>query len=200
MKTRATEFLALFRGGATVSVERAAREGFTRDYFTRSVRQGAITRIASGIYIAPGHADPETAGYAWIASFCPHGVFCLQSALRLHRLTDENPSRYHVALPPQTRSPKTALPVDYHHFGAGTHAEGITEVRLGGAAVRVYSIEKTIADCFRFRNQIGTDVAIHALREALARGSVDRHRLCDYALGSRVFDVMRPYLETAQWA
>lgn len=125
----------------------------------------------------------------------PRGVVCLLSALRFHDLTTQNPSDVWLALPIGARTPKEPmLPLRFIHVSHATYEAGLETHRIGGVDLRVYDAAKTVADCFKFRNTIGVDVAIEALRDyRRQRQSVDR--LWHYATLCRVTNVIRPYLE-----
>ena len=126
----------------------------------------------------------------------PAGVVCLLSALRLHDLTTQAPFEVWMAIDHKARRPSVAdLPLRIVRFSGQALATGIQERRVGGVIVRFYSAAKTVADCFKFRNKIGLDVALEALREYLRhrKGTVDD--LWRSAKICRVENVIRPYLE-----
>jgi predicted transcriptional regulator of viral defense system len=126
----------------------------------------------------------------------PGGVICLLSALRFHGLTTQAPSEIWLAIDWKARAPKAGSPVlrVVRMSGEALRA-GVEEHKVEGVAVRVFSAAKTVADCFKFRNKIGLDVALEALREyrRAHRGGVDV--LWRFARVCRVAEVMRPYLE-----
>jgi len=125
----------------------------------------------------------------------PQAVVCLLSALKVHGLTLENPHRLHLALPTGHRIPKSDLPLDIHHFSGEAYAVGVEEKRVRDGVFKVYSVEKTLVDCFKFRNRIGLDVAIAALKDASAKKDLDHEALWKAIRICRMERVMQPYLE-----
>jgi predicted transcriptional regulator of viral defense system len=170
--------------------------GVPRRHLYRLLRQGLIERSSRGIYVAQSH--PITAGHtlAQVAKRVPGGVFCLLTALRLHELTTQNPAEVWIALPEKARRPRLDYPrLRVARFSGPALTEGIETRRIEGVDVRVYSAAKTVADCFKFRNKVGIDVAIEALRDfsRLHRGG--SNDLARFARLCRVSRVMQPYLD-----
>lgn len=139
------------------------------------VRCGYVVRLARGLYVSPGVVpSPE----AIAAKRVDRGIICLQSALFFHRLTVNRPDRVWVAIGPKDRKPKTdAVPMRIVRFSGRALHEGIEVHSDHGVAVRVYCLEKTIADCFKFRHKIGAVVAVESLRKALEQNRCDLQRL-----------------------
>jgi predicted transcriptional regulator of viral defense system len=130
------------------------------------------------------------------ATRIPHGVVCLLSALRFHDLTTQNPSEVWLAIDRKARAPvQHELPLRIVRFSGRARIEGIEKHRIDGVPVRVYSPAKTVADCFKYRRKIGTDVAMEALRDCWRSGRCTMDDLWRYASVCRVTNVMRPYLE-----
>jgi predicted transcriptional regulator of viral defense system len=126
-------------------------------------------------------------------------VVCLVSALSFHQLGTQLPSKVWLAIPQGTSYPRVRdLPVRFYKFSRSTHALGIEEHHLPGGTVRVYSPAKTVVDCFKFRNKIGTDVAIEALSDCLRKGRATVAQINECAVACRVAKVMRPYMEAMQ--
>ncbi len=132
-----------------------------------------------------------------IAVRVPRGVVCLISALAHHELTTQVPHAIYLALPSHSQAPKThGIPIRVFWFSEPSFSAGIDIVRIDGVPVRIYSVEKTIADCFKYRNKIGLDLAIEALRAFKQRKRRrDMRALTKFARIDRVLGVMRPYLE-----
>lgn len=162
------------------------------------VKTGTIERLARGLYRwsdAPVASDPDL---VIVARKIPKGVVCLVSALAIHGLTTQIPHAVHLALPRTARTPVLAHPpVEIHLVAPAIHAAGVTTIDVSGTAVRVYSPEKTLADCFRFRNQIGMEVVLEALRAYRSRRGAHLQRVLEFARICRVEAGMRPYLEAA---
>jgi len=170
--------------------------GIPRGHLYRLVRKGLVERQARGIYVARKHAITAEHTLAQVAKRIPAGVFCLLTALRFHELTTQAPAEVWIALPEKARKPRLEYPrLRVARFSGPALSEGIETHRLEGVEVRVYSAAKSVADCFKYRNKVGVDVAIEALR-----GFTQRHRggateLARYARICRVSRVMQPYLD-----
>jgi predicted transcriptional regulator of viral defense system len=162
------------------------------------VEAGTIERLARGLYHwsdAPAATDPDL---VIVARKIPKGVVCLVSALAIHGLTTQIPHAVHLALPRPSRTPALAHPpVEIHQLAPAIYAAGVTTINVSGTAVRVYSPEKTLADCFRFRNHIGMDVVLEALRTYRSRRGANLQRVLEYARICRAETGMRPYLEAS---
>lgn len=181
-------------GPASASAIRAA--GIPTGVASALVRRGVAIRLSRGIYASAETDYSETSDYEVLAMAVPKGVFCLLSALRLHGLTDENPHGLCMALQHGYHAPAVSQPPATFIFRTEPLFSSNIETRMShGVAIRVYGLEQTLADCFQYRNKIGLDVAVAALREAFEGNRVDRNRLWQAARLCRVTRVMRPYLE-----
>jgi predicted transcriptional regulator of viral defense system len=126
----------------------------------------------------------------------PHGIVCLLSALRFHNLTTQSPAEVWLAIGIKARAPKVeTLPLRIVRFSAAALAAGVEEHLIEGAQVRVYDPAKTVVDCFKYRNKIGLDVALEALRAGWQERRFTMDQLWRYAAICRMTTVMRPYLE-----
>ena len=175
---------------------RDVAERLSRPTLARLVEAGKVERVGRGLYVPVGVAATEHHTLVEAATRVPHGVVCLLSALRFHGLTTQAPHEVWLAIDVKARKPKLDWPpVHIVRFSGVALAFGVEEHRIEGVVVRVTVKEKTVADCFKYRNKIGLDVALEALREYLAakRRSVDS--LMKAAEAARVTNVMRPYLE-----
>lgn len=159
---------------------------------------GELDQLARGVYRlveAPTLSDPDLAA---VAKRVPRGVICLISALSFHELTTEIPHVVHLALPRNTRTPKLEHPpLQIYRFSGQAYSAGIELHRIEGVEIRVYSAEKTLADCFKYRNKIGLHVALEALRTYRARRGARLQKVLEYARVCRVERVIRPYLEAS---
>jgi len=170
--------------------------GLPRVALTRLVRQGLLTRVGRGLYAHPDRTVSEHASLAEVARKHPQAIVCLLSALRVHNLTTQSPFEVWLAIPNKARAPKLAYPpLRIVRFSGAALTEGIEDHQIDGVTVRVTSVERTVADCFKFRNKIGVDVAIVALREAWMGKRVHMDELWRCATLCRVANVMRPYME-----
>lgn len=125
-----------------------------------------------------------------------NAVICLVSALAYHEITTQIPHGISIALPRQSRPPSLDYPpLEVHRFSGQTYSAGIETHQIDGVSVKIYSPEKTLADCFKFRNKIGMDLVLEALRLYRARRKFNLGELLKYARICRVEKVMRPYLE-----
>ena len=193
--THMEQLKALFLERGILSVRDPACTGIPFVCFSRLRAQGFIGRIGHGVYSCPAYSSTEFITYAEAAAVAPQGVVCLFSALKIHGLTLENPHRIHLALPVGHRVPKNDLPLDIYHFSGDAYAFGIETVRSPDGDFKVYSVEKTLVDCFKFRNRIGLDVAIAALKDAKANKPIDHAALWKAIRICRMERVMQPYLE-----
>ena len=157
---------------------------------------GSIERLARGLYRLadlPPLGEPDL---VTVAQRIPRGVVCLISALAIHDLTTQIPHVVHLALPRSARHPVLEHPpLQVYRFSERAFETGVETVVMDGVPVRVYTAEKTIADCFKYRNKIGLDVAMEALRRYQARRGASLRKLLEYARVCRVERVLRPYLE-----
>ena len=170
----------------------AAGVGVRREYLPRLVAKGLLVRVGRGLYSLPGSAQ-HTLTEAGIS--IPRGVICLLSALRFHSLTTQNPSALWLAVPNKARRPATVQRIEVVYMSGTAFTAGIERHRAEGTDVRIYSAAKTVADCFKFRNRVGVDVAVEALRDFLRLKRGGANELWKYARICRVTRVMQPYLE-----
>jgi predicted transcriptional regulator of viral defense system len=127
----------------------------------------------------------------------PKGVVCLLSALRYHELTTQAPFEIWLAIENKAAKPKIDYPpLRIIRFSGAALTDGIEKYVVDGVTIRVTSVEKTVADCFKYRNKIGLDVALEALREAWQAKRITSEGIWHYAKVCRVANVMRPYLES----
>jgi predicted transcriptional regulator of viral defense system len=170
--------------------------GIPRGQFYRLVRDGLVERQTRGIYVASQHAITAEHTLAQVAKRVPSGVFCLLTALRFHDLTTQNPAEVWIALPEKARKPRLDYPrLRVARFSGAALIEGIETRRVEGVEVRVYSAAKTVADCFKYRNKVGIDVAVEALRDFSRRHRGGATALARFARICRVTRVMQPYLD-----
>lgn len=186
----------LFAEEGVLSVADERCRGFSRYCLKKLLDDGYLMRVSRGVYSHAGVKVCETMNYEEIAKVRADAVLCLTTALRIHGLTDENPHRIHVAIPQKARFPKGLTSVQLHRFSSKAWSFGIEERKGGYGPYRVYSVEKTLADCFKFRNEIGIEVAISAFREAVSKRLVNWDRLWQAMRVCRMTKVMRPYLES----
>lgn len=173
--------------------------GIPRVYLTRLTASGQLEKAGRGLYQFPGKHLSEHEGLVAVATRVPQAVFCLLTALQFHELTTQLPRQIWIAMPRGSHTPKLDYPpVKMIQFSNEAYSQGIEVHECDQVKLRVYSIAKTIADCFKHRNKIGLDVALEAMKEARSRKSVSADELWRYAKICRVANVMRPYLEALE--
>ncbi len=170
--------------------------GLPRMALQRLYEQGKLQRIGRGVYAMPDADFSENVSLVEACQRVPAGVVCLLSALHFHTLGTQNPHQVWLALPNKARQPQFQYPpLHVVRFSGPALFEGVEEHRTSDGIVRVYGVAKTVADCFRYRNKIGLDVALEALRECRRDRRATLDELWHFAAVGRVSTVMRPYLE-----
>lgn len=197
MKTTATEEVLKFvRKKGIVRASELTRHGISRTYLTRLVNNGQLHRASRGIYVAADSNPTTNRTLAEASKRVPGGVVCLLSALRFHDLTTQLPSEIWMAIDRKAWHPKEhTLPLRIIRFSGQALSEGIEMHNVEGVPVRVYCPAKTVADCFKYRNKIGLDVAVEALRDAYRKRKYTMDELWHFARICRVTNLLRPYLE-----
>ncbi|MCL2001323.1 MAG: type IV toxin-antitoxin system AbiEi family antitoxin domain-containing protein [Planctomycetes bacterium] len=170
--------------------------GIPRRYLARLCAEGALVKVARGVYQPSDAPDTIHLGLAQAAKAAPSGVVCLLSALRFHEIGAQLPHQVWMAIDRRAAKPRTTWPViRWARFSGPALTEGIAFHDIVGVQVPIYSPAKTVADCFKYRNKIGLDVALEALREVMAGRRCAIDDLWKYAKVCRVAQVMQPYLE-----
>lgn len=194
--TDADRALRLLRKAGIARSSDLERAGISRTSIRQLVTTGQIERLARGLYRDPGAPLTERSDLAEAARIVPDGVVCLLSALRFHDLTTQNPFEVWLAIDRKAWRPRVQHPpLRLIYLSSRSLAEGVEEHRVSGVPVRVFSAAKTVADCFKFRNKIGIDVAVEALREYRRAHRKKVDALWRFAELDRVTSVLRPYLE-----
>lgn len=174
-----------------------AANGLPTMVLSRLVAAGKLERVARGVYSLSGRAVSEHRSLAEVALRLPKGVVCLQSALRVHGIGTQAPFEVWMAIPPNTPTPRMDQPaLRVVRMSGASLTEGVEPVEIDGVQVPVFNAAKTVADCFKYRNKIGVDVALEALRDGWQQGKLPMDALWHYATINRVANVMRPYLES----
>jgi predicted transcriptional regulator of viral defense system len=173
------------------------KRGLPTVALTRMVRKGQLQRVGRGLYAIPNSIISAQSALAEIAIKHPQAIICLLSALRFHELTTQAPFEVWLAIPNKARAPKIDYPpLRIMRFSGVALTEGVEEHVIDGVPVRVTNVARTVADCFKFRNKIGLDVALEALQEAWHAKRTGMDELWRYATVCRVANVMRPYMES----
>jgi len=173
------------------------KHGIPRLYLRMAADKGEIKHVGRGLYVARGTRSTEHHSLAQASKRIPHGIVCLLSALRFHDLTTQSPFQVWLAISEKARLPKIDNPpLRIVRFSHKTLAYGVQEHHIEGVLVRIFSPAKTVADCFRYRNKIGLDVALEALRECRRKRRASSDEIWRAAKVCRLAKVMRPYLES----
>lgn len=188
--------LKLARRASGVTSRELAEVGIHRQVLTRLVGEGRIERVVRGVYRLAEQPITENHGLAVAAAAVPQGVVCLLSALQYHGIGTQLPSEVWMALDRRAWRPTLAYPpLRIVRYTGEALTQGVESHTIEGHAVKVYGVAKTLADCFKYRNKIGLDVALEALREAWRGKRFTMEALDRYAAICRVQRVMQPYLE-----
>lgn len=195
--TQIARILGLLRENKVLRPRDLNDLGIPHVYLHRMVDRGLLQRVSRGIYIAADGQPTEHYSLAEASKRVPHGVVCLLSALRFHGLGTQAPFEVWMAIDRKARLPKTdSTPIRFVRFSGLALTYGIEEHDIEGVMVRVYSAAKTIADCFKYRNRIGLDVALEALRDCWQQKKATMDDLWAAAKVCRVANIMRPYMES----
>lgn len=189
--------LDLARKGGILRPRDLQTKGLPKDYLWRLHRQEKLEKVGRGMYAMPGAALSEHQTVVQAALRVPHGVVCLLSALRFHDLTTQSPFEIWMAIDVKARAPKEEIiPLRIVRFSGKALSAGVEIHSIEGVKVSVYNPAKTVADCFKYRNKIGLDVAIEALRDCWRKKAATSDDIWHYAKVCRVSRVIRPYLES----
>jgi predicted transcriptional regulator of viral defense system len=197
-RSAAAQLLSLAKRRPVVRAREIADLGIHTGTLTRLTRTGALEKVGPGRYrLVRKQALTEHHELVVAATSVPHSVVCLVSALHFHDIGTQLPAEVWLTVPRGTRVPRlTAPPLRVINVSPAVLDVGIEEHRIEGQVVRVYSVARTVADCFRFRNKIGLDVALEALTDAWRNKRLKLDELDRIAKKLRVQRVIQPYLET----
>jgi predicted transcriptional regulator of viral defense system len=180
----------------TLRMVEAVRKGVPRHFIYEMVSAGILAREERGLYRladAELFSNPDLVN---ISLLVPKAVICLISALYFYELTTQVPHAVWIALPRNIRTPRLEYPpIEVVRLSQKPYQAGIEELFIDGKKVPIYSPEKTITDCFKFRNLIGKDIAIEALKDYMRRSHPKIDQLIEFAQVNRVENIIRPYLE-----
>lgn len=192
--------LALFRAhGGVMRSRDILAHGVHQATLARLRDEGRVTVLVRGVYRLAGLPPLAQPDLVALSRKVPQAVVCLISALAYHSLTDEVPHMVDCALPRGARHPHLRYPpLRVFTFERSAFDAGIEVQTIDGTPVRVYCPEKTLVDCFKFRNKLGLDVALDALRRYRAKHGLRADALMRYARVCRVQNIMRPYLEATR--
>jgi predicted transcriptional regulator of viral defense system len=196
-KSRIAKLMYLAAERQIVRAKDATGLGIPQNYLGRLVTQGLLEKVRRGLYTSPEFSGSEHVTLVEASYQVPKGVICLLSALRFHNFTTQAPHEVWVAIGQKAWAPKISTPpIRLVRMSGQALQFGITEHNIAGTMIRVFSPAKTVADCFKFRNKIGVDVAIEALKECRRTKKATMDEIWAAAKVCRMANVMRPYMES----
>jgi len=171
-------------------------QGVHTDTIRKLLTEGKIEKIKPGLYRLTDTTVTAYQGFVDVCMAMPRAVICLHSALSYYELTTTVPAVVMVAVPREEKYPRIKYPpVKVFYFSPANYEEGIETIHTKTGNFRIYNVEKTIVDCFRYRNRLGEDVAVEGLKNYLRRRYANLNRLFSYARKGRMYRVMLPYVE-----
>jgi predicted transcriptional regulator of viral defense system len=184
-------------GKAVFRPRDAARRGISRTAIARLAKAGTLERVGRGLYVVASSKVTEHRTLVEAAKRVPAGIVCLLSALVFHSMTTQSPHEVWVAIDVKARKPKLDWPpIRIVRSSGRARAFGVEKHVIEGVEVSITSRAKTVVDCFKYRNKIGIDVAIEALRDYLRKRGRSMDELVRAAQVCRVSRVMMPYIES----
>lgn len=196
MTTHLENLLRVAETKGLIRARDLADHGIPRQYLSIACERGLLERLDRGLYALPGAIQTEHRSLVEVCTLVPHGVICLLSALQFHGMTTQSPFEVWLAIGESKEIPRISLvKLRIARFSAESLKAGVESHDVDGAELRVFSAAKTVADCFKYRNKIGVDVATEALRDYLRQRKGPIDDLTKYARVCRVERVMEPYLE-----
>jgi len=182
--------------GGSIRTAEAIRKGVHPRTLYALRDSGTLEQISRGVYRLAELGAVSSPDLVTVASRVPHAVICLISALSFHNLSTQIPHEVSIAIDRDSRIPQINFPpISVHKFASESFQAGVEVHCIDGVTVRIYNPEKTLADCFKFRNKIGMDVVLEALKLYKTRKKWNLSELLKYARICRVENVMKPYLE-----
>ncbi len=194
--THEQQVLRLARTRTLLRARDLTQHGLPTIALTRLVQAGKLERVARGLYGLPGATISEHRSLAEVSARVPKGVVCLLSALRVHEIGTQAPFEVWIAIPQHMVTPRLDQPaIRVVRMSDEALADGVERMNIDGVDVPVFSAARTVVDCFRFRNKIGLDVALEALRNGWSQRKFTLDDLWRHATSGRATNVMRPYIE-----
>ena len=194
--THEHQVLRLARARTLLRARDVTQQGLPTIALTRLVQAGKLERVARGLYGLPGAEISEHRSLAEVSARVPRAVVCLLSALRVHEIGTQAPFEVWIAIPQHMVTPRLDQPaIRVVRMADVALAEGVERLHIDGVEVPVFNAARTVVDCFRFRNKIGLDVVLEALRDGWSQRKFTLDDLWRHATRGRVANVMRPYIE-----
>src|SRR3989338_4784906 len=186
----------LLKKQGTVRSQDFSEHDIPRVLLSRMVKRGEIERVERGLYRSPNTQMSEKETLVSVALKVPRAVFCLLTALQFYELTTQLPRQVWIAMPHGSRKPRIDYPpLQMIRLTGKTYSEGVNTVVCDQVPIRIYSPAKTVVDCFKFRNKIGLDVALEALKDVLHQKKATSDELYHFAKIERVQKIILPYME-----
>jgi len=194
--TQEDKILELLKGSVFLRSRDLKKHGLFRTALMRLVQKGKVIRIERGLYMRPGGPETEHISLLEVAKKVPGAVICLLTALRFHGIGTQEPYQVWIAIGRKSKKPRTSSTlVRIVRFSEASLLYGVDEHKILGTTLRITNPAKTVADCFKYRNKVGLDVAIEALREGLRDRRFTTDEFYRAALVCRVWNVVKPYAE-----
>ncbi len=187
----------LFGNATVLRSKDLEQRGLARSRIRDAMESGMLERVGHGLYSRCGAELTEHHSLVQVTRRVPSAAICLLSALRFHDLTTQNPHEVWIAIGSKDRRPKlNEIPLKVLRFGPGHFDLGLEEHEVEGTRLRVYSVARTVVDLFRYRNKVGLDVALEALKDGLRERRFTLAEINRIARACRMESVMKPYLES----
>ncbi len=197
MKKKSDKIIEYFKShGSVARFSSIRKEGFHPDIIKKIEKEGKIEKIGKGLYQLTEKNIGSHPDYVIASLQTSKGIICLVSALYFYGATNEIPRFVDIAIPTGSRANKIKYPpVKFYHFSPDTWKAGIEKHEIDGHKIKIYSLAKTVADCFKFRNRIGINVAREALKIAIFEKHLKPKDIMEYAKICRVDRIIKPILE-----
>ena len=196
-KTQGAQALQIVKARGILRPKDLLARGIPKARLQSLLKEGSVIQLSRGLYAA---ADAELTQWHSLAEAgekVPSGIICLLSALQYHGLTTQLPREVWIAIGPSSWKPVGhGLPLEFVRFSGRALSEGVEVRTIEGVKVRMTNPARTVVDCFKYRNKVGQDVALEALRDAWRQKKATMDDLWRYAGVCRVAKVMRPYMES----
>jgi predicted transcriptional regulator of viral defense system len=188
--------LQIARKNGVVRPKDLTGKGIHRKYLKDLTESGKLQRIERGTYVPADIEPTENHGLVMAARKVPHGVICLLSALQFHGLTTQLPSEIWMTIEARAWQPRLKnITIRFARNSGKAFSDGVQTHLLEGFPVKIYNPAKTVADCFKYRNKIGLDVAIEALRDCIKQKKAAYAEIWQFAKICRVTNIIKPYME-----
>lgn len=197
-KSKLESAIAAFReAGGILTMSEAIKVGIHRRELYTLRDRGDLEVVSRGLYRLIDMPDPSLPDFIPVAKKIPHGVICLISALAFHEITTQIPHFVYVALPSKAHKPAISHPpMRYFWYGQKLLSKGVQEHSIDGCTIMIFDVEKTLVDCVKFRNKIGMDIVLEALKMYWQSRKTNLDKLFEYAKLFRVEKILKPIMET----